>query len=139
MSPRINGIIETSLYVRELQRSVRFYQDLLGLRVLMANDRMTALAVGDRQVLLLFLQGGSRQPSVAPQGGIIPPHDATGHAHVGFAIPADEQDAWQKRLAEFGIEIESWVAGSRGGMSFYFRDPDQNLVELLTPGIWAVY
>ena len=27
----------------------------------------------------------------------------------------------------------------RGGQSIYFRDPDGHLVELATPGIWAIY
>ena len=30
----------------------------------------------------------------------------------------------------------SW---SRGGRSIYFRDPDGHLLELATPGLWAVY
>jgi catechol 2,3-dioxygenase-like lactoylglutathione lyase family enzyme len=137
--PRVNGIIETSLYVHDLQRAVRFYQDLFRLRVLLADERMTALAVGDRQVLLLFLRGGSRQANPGPYGGMIPPHDAGGQIHVGFAIAADELDAWERRLAEFGITIESRIYGTRGGQSLYFRDPDEHLVELLTPGVWAVY
>src|SRR5688572_22217698 len=97
--PRVNGIIETSLYVDDLQRAARFYQDLFDLRVLLSDDRMTALAVGDRQVLLLFLRGRSRQPTRAPQGGLIPPHDAGGDVHLGLAIAADQLDAWESRLA----------------------------------------
>jgi len=31
------------------------------------------------------------------------------------------------------------VKWSRGGESLYFRDPDDHLVELATPGIWATY
>ena len=139
LEPRVNGIVETALYVSDLQRSTRFYEGLFGLRVLLADDRLTALAVGDRNVLLLFAAGKSRQPSLAPQGGTIPPHDGAGQIHVGFAIAADDQEAWGKRLTEFGIDVESWVAGPRGGMSLYFRDPDGHLVELLTPGIWPTY
>jgi catechol 2,3-dioxygenase-like lactoylglutathione lyase family enzyme len=139
MTPRTNGVIETALYVQDLQRAGRFYQDLLGLRVLLSDERLTALAVGDRQVLLLFLRGASTRANPAPTGGLIPPHDAAGRIHVGFAIAADELEAWERRLAEFGIEVESRLEGARGGTSVYFRDPDQNLVELLTPGVWAVY
>ena len=138
--PSVNGLVESSLYVSDLQRAARFYQGLFGLRTLLVEDqRLCALHVGDRQVLLLFLRGASDQPNPAPQGGTIPPHDGGGNLHVGFAIAADEVDAWEARLREFGVEVESRVWGPLGGMSIYFRDPDGHLVELLTPGIWPVY
>ena len=31
------------------------------------------------------------------------------------------------------------AAGPRGGTSLYFNDPDGNVVELATPGLWANY
>jgi catechol 2,3-dioxygenase-like lactoylglutathione lyase family enzyme len=70
---------------------------------------------------------------------MIPGHDGAGRIHVGLAIAADELDAWAARLGESGVTIESRVPGPRGGTSLYFRDPDENLVELLTPGVWAIY
>src|SRR5205807_144937 len=64
--PSVNGIIETALYVEDLGRSVRFYQGLFGFRTLLEDERLCALSVGDRQVLLLFVRGGSVRPSEAP-------------------------------------------------------------------------
>src|SRR3954451_12161792 len=113
--PSVNGIVETALYVGDLERSARFYQGLFGFRTLLADERLCALSVGDRQVLLLFVRGGSVPPSEAPQGGIIPPHDGGGRIHVGFAIAADEVEAWEAKLREFGVEVESRVRGPRGG------------------------
>ena len=72
-------------------------------------------------------------------GGVIPPHDGSGHLHFAFAIPAEDLPAWEKRLGEAGIEIESRVKWARGGESLYFRDLDGHLVELATPGIWPNY
>jgi len=48
-------------------------------------------------------------------------------------------EAWEKRLAEKGVAIESKVKWERGGQSLYFRDPDGNLLELITPGAWTIY
>ena len=72
-------------------------------------------------------------------GGTIPPHDGQGPLHIGFAISADELAAWEDRLLERGIAVESRITWSRGGTSLYFRDPDGHLLELLTPGLWATY
>jgi catechol 2,3-dioxygenase-like lactoylglutathione lyase family enzyme len=72
-------------------------------------------------------------------GGVIPPHGGSGQLHFAFAIPAEDLPAWEHRLREAGVEIESRVKWSRGGESLYFRDPDGHLVELATSGIWATY
>jgi catechol 2,3-dioxygenase-like lactoylglutathione lyase family enzyme len=42
-------------------------------------------------------------------------------------------------LREAGVAIESETHWERGGRSVYFRDPDQHLIELVTPGIWPNY
>ena len=52
---------------------------------------------------------------------------------------ADELAEWEARLAAHGIAIEGRTKWSRGGESIYFRDPDGHLLELATPGLWAIY
>ena len=135
----INGVVETALYVDDLVRAVGFYRDVLGLRP-MAGDpgRFQSFDTGAQRVLLLFRRGSTREPTAAP-GGVIPPHDGSGQNHVGFAIPAAAYEAWRARLRDQGIAIESETRWERGGRSLYFRDPDGNLLELITPGIWEVY
>ncbi len=136
--PLVTGVIETSLYVDDLERAARFYENLLGLRKLDGDDRFCVFSVADRQVLLLFKRGGTTQP-VATPGGIIPPHDGSGHLHLAFSITASELPAWEKHLAAKGMAIESKVSWPLGGSSVYFRDPEQHLVELVTPGCWPIY
>ena len=139
--PTINGILETSLYVVDLDRSIRFYETVLGFERLDGDARFQGMGVSPGHVLVLFKEGASTQPSQAPPGGTgtIPPHDGHGTLHLAFAIPAQDIDAWRARLAQNGVAVESEVRPPRGGTSLYFRDPDNHLVELATPGIWPVY
>jgi catechol 2,3-dioxygenase-like lactoylglutathione lyase family enzyme len=134
--PRIK---ETCLYVTDLSLAVKFYTELFEYRVMVSDDRFAALNVAGKDVLLLFLQGGTVEPAILPNGGVIPPHDGSGQNHLGLAIPMSELAEWESCLAERGIAIESRVTWERGGISLYFRDPDGHLLELLTPGIWPIY
>ena len=58
---------------------------------------------------------------------------------MAFAIEAEALDSWRGWLEQKGIAIEGTVLWERGGTSLYFRDPDQNLLELATPGVWTNY
>jgi catechol 2,3-dioxygenase-like lactoylglutathione lyase family enzyme len=136
--PRLTGILETCLHVADLTRSLEFYRKLFGFPLLVSDARMAALAVADKQVFLLFLKGASEH-DMPIAGGVIPGHGGDGRLHMAFAIPATELDDWQRRLAEQGVELAGTVHWPLGGVSLYFRDPDQHLIELATPGIWAVY
>jgi catechol 2,3-dioxygenase-like lactoylglutathione lyase family enzyme len=136
--PGVRGVLETALYVENLQRSRDFYSTLFGLPVMVADERFCAFDVAGRDVLLLFRTGGTSAP-VATPGGMIPPHDGAGRLHLAFAVDADQLGAWETRLRERGVEIESRVDWKRGGRSVYFRDPDGHLLELVTPGVWGNY
>jgi len=136
--PRVTGLLETCLYVEDVEKSARFYEDLFGFRRMDSGDRYCAFAVGEHGVLLLFLRGATRKP-IALQGGVIPPHDGNGPMHFALAIPAEDLAAWEERLQQAGIALESRVRWETGGQSLYFRDPDYHLVELATPGLWPNY
>lgn len=137
-TPRIDGVLETALYVDDLAAARRFYEEVLGLSVLFADERLCALDAGRRSVLLLFRRGSTLTTVTLP-GGTIPPHDGSGPVHIAFAIPAADLGAWETRLAAHAIPVEGRTAWPKGGRSFYVRDPDGHLVELATPGLWAVY
>jgi catechol 2,3-dioxygenase-like lactoylglutathione lyase family enzyme len=136
--PQLDAVLETALYVDDLDSAVRFYRDVLELKPLYQDSRLTAFSVGDRNVLLLFPRGGSLETVHMP-GGTIPPHDGSGPLHVAFAIGKDELPKWEARLAANNIAIEGRTTWKRGGESIYFRDPDGHLLELATPGLWAIY
>ena len=136
--PRLERVLETALYVDDLARARRFYEDVLGLAVLHEDQRLVALNVGGHSVLLLFRRGQSTETVHLP-GGTIPPHDGHGPLHIAFAIPATDRASWEERLAQLGVTIEGRTEWPRGGDSVYFRDPDGHLLELATPGLWRTY
>lgn len=136
VAPRISGILETSLYVADLDHAAAFYRALFGFEEFMRDQRMCALGVPGGQVLLLFTHGATASPAPAPAGGFIPPHGGTGTLHLCFAIPLGERAAWEEHLGQANITVESRVHWPRGGTSLYFRDPDGHSVELATPGLW---
>ena len=136
--PQLSGVIETALYVDDLDRARAFYEEVLGLEALTADPRFVAFDVGGRSVLLLFRRGSAPKTIQLP-GGTIPPHDGSGPIHMAFAIPAAELPLWEKTLGEHEVAIEGRTDWPRGGKSIYFRDPDNHLLELATPGIWKIY
>ena len=136
--PQLAGVLETSLYVEDLERSIRFYQEVMQFQKLVSDARFCALQAGQREVLLLFRKGASTQPLVIA-GGTIPPHDGSGQMHLAFAMSAQELEPWERWLEQHQVVIESKVQWERGGRSIYFRDPDGHLLELVTPGCWAIY
>jgi catechol 2,3-dioxygenase-like lactoylglutathione lyase family enzyme len=134
----VTGILETALHVADLDAAIAFYRRLFGFEVMAQDHRFCALNVAGRDVLLLFKQGASTEPMPVP-GGVIPPHDSQGRLHIAFSVPAADLSAWEKRLANQGVVVESTVDWPEGGRSLYFRDLDQHLLELATPGIWPNY
>ena len=132
MHPKTEGILESSLYVDDVARSVQFYEKIFGFRVISDfGERGCAMEAGTRQVLLLFMKNGSRS--------IQSPHYGDGELHVAFAIRAEGLTAWEDWLAENAIAVEEKRAWELGGQSIYFRDPDRHLIELATPGVWSIY
>jgi catechol 2,3-dioxygenase-like lactoylglutathione lyase family enzyme len=132
MCPKIDALLESSLYVSDLPRSVRFYQEIFGFPVISDfGERGCALQAGPRQVLLLF----KKRASLATET----PHDGDGELHVAFAIPSADLAPWESWLKERGISVEEKRNWEAGGWSLYFRDPDRHLLELATPGVWSIY
>ena len=117
-----------------MHRAREFYQSLFGFEIMTTDDRFCAFQVG-HDVLLLFTTGASDNP-VRLEGGVIPPHHTHGAGHFAFAISPDTLADWRALLDRQEVAIESEVKWERGGTSLYFRDPDNNLLELATPGIW---
>ncbi|MGB8663297.1 MAG: VOC family protein, partial [Serratia inhibens] len=126
------------LYVRDIERADAFYQQVLQLPAMVANERFRAYNVGEQSVLLLFIEGDSLKGAHYPEGDI-PPHDGNGPLHIGLAVAKEQLPHWERHLTAHNIKIEGRMSWEHGGESIYFRDPDGHLLELVTPGIWANY
>ncbi|HEX6384983.1 MAG TPA: VOC family protein [Anaerolineae bacterium] len=122
----ILGVAEAVLYVSDLERAERFYTEVLGLPVTAAFDDARFLQTGRDSILILF-----DIDKLEKRESPIPGHGARGQGHVALAVPAAEMDAWRQRLLAHGVEIEHEQDWPQGTHSIYFRDPDENSIELL--------
>ncbi len=136
--PAVSHVLETSLYVADLDRSKAFYERIFGFGVNFQDERMCAMQVPGSAVLLLFRHGGSLHPNPTA-GGVIPPHGGAGEQHLCFAIPLASLDAWRSHLEAQKVMLESRVKQHFGGISLYFRDPDGHSLEVAVPGLWPNY
>ncbi|HKB11040.1 MAG TPA: VOC family protein [Vicinamibacterales bacterium] len=134
---RVRRILETALDCDDLPRTAAFYTRLLDVTPMLDSERLVAIDAGEGTVLLLFQRGAAGD--LETPGGLIPGHDSGGPGHLAFAIEAGALAEWESRLSALGVGIESRVTWERGGVSLYFRDPDNRSVELVTPGIWPCY
>jgi len=126
-----NGILETCIYVDDLDAAEAFYRDVLGLAFIgRQTPRHVFFRCGDR-MLLIFDPAESSRP-----GSDVPNHGARGPLHIAFAVEECDRDKWQSRLQTHGVEIEESLDWPQGGWSLYFRDPAGNSLELATPRIW---
>jgi catechol 2,3-dioxygenase-like lactoylglutathione lyase family enzyme len=128
--PPLTGVLETVLYFTDAERTERFYSDVLGMRLLAKDEegRNLFFRAGE-SVFLLF------DASVTERGGSLPPHGARGEVHTCFVVSEEVYETWKTYLAGQGIEILQEVTWPRG-LSFYFRDPDGNLLEIANADIW---
>lgn len=127
---RIEGVLETSLYVADLETSKSFYQRVLGLVQIESGNGICALWIG-QQVLLLCEKGAHADLKISG-------HDGQGRLHLALAVPRTDLAEWEVRLTSLGIEIEERKVWRLGGESLYFRDPDQHLIELASPRTWEI-
>ena len=125
----VQGLFETHLTVSNLRRSVKFYQDIVGLQL--------ALEVSDRNVAFFWI-GESKNSMLGLWSiGSMP---MSLNLHIAFKVTLDDLLESSNRLKSngiaplsfFGIETtEPSVIGWMPAAAVYFRDPDNHLIEYL--------
>ncbi len=126
----IGSIKETCVYVTDLERTQNFYNRLLGLPLIsLVQNRHVFFRAGS-SVLLCFM---AEQTSKETQ---LPPHGARGSIHFAFEVSKEEYPKALQQIKTAGIEILHEHKWSEELHSFYFHDPDKNLVEIIEEGLW---
>lgn len=149
----VKGIWHTSFTVQNLERTISFYRDQLGLELIHTqtqDNEYTRKLVGypdaSLKVAMFAIPGEEHSPSghvlemieyVSPKGEDVPP--GTAHvrsAHVAFVVHNihDMVHRLKENNVTFKSEVVSIVEGrNKGGYSVYFYDPDQITLELVQP------
>lgn len=130
---RVQRVLETCLYVDDLEAAEHFYAQVLGLEPFSRVQGRHTFFSCESGMFLLFNPAATEKP-----GQIVPSHGARGPGHVAFAIGAAEIPQWRERLQQYQVGIETEVRWPGGGHSLYFRDPAGNSVELTTPKTWGL-
>ncbi|MCO5144913.1 MAG: VOC family protein [Aquamicrobium sp.] len=143
-APVPSGILESALYVDDLDKAEAFYGEVMGLeRIAKVEGRHVFFRCGDG-VLLLFDPAETVKPPKPDAKLPVPPHGAGGDGHLCFRATDAEIDRWKAHLQAHGIGIEAdfhWPARGdepSGGRSIYFRDPAGNSLEIAEPRIWGL-
>lgn len=130
----IVGISEIVLWTDDIEASLAFYRDLLGLEVISPPDLRNA-----------FLKAGDGNAGVPQMIVLVPKPDeitsrpARGEAkpegfqlnHLALEVSDDEFDALHADLVDAGYEPRGGVHPVIASRTMYVDDPDGNEVELI--------
>ena len=119
----VTGVNELVLEVLDLEESVRFYTEVLGLPLVERWDNRDAAWVmaGDRTRIGLW------RPQVGLAGG-----RGGVHVHYAMHLPEESYDAAVERLRGNGLDVQEEVFEEDRGRAAYVTDPDGHVVELWT-------
>ena len=144
----IKAMHHTAICVKDLERSLAFYRDLLGMKVVIDSrmtgpelDRILALEKADLRRVYLAGYGGKIElfQFDAPQGKPFPEDFRVcdvGLTHIAFEV--ENIQALHQELSAKGVRFHNApLPVQNRGMVCYLRDPDGvvlEFLELFTPG-----
>ena len=125
---RVSGPDHTNWRVKDLQRSLRFYRDVLGLEPFGLEEyRREERPIVSLRVTPSFILHLRPDPSFEPGS-------TGGYNHLALVVEGTDVEALAGYLEASGIEVErrsEGVVGAQGeGEALYVRDPDGYLIEL---------
>lgn len=123
-------IKETCLYVNDVEAMRAFYHEKLKLPVVSFVPETLVFFRAGSSVLLCF------NPEKTKDKPSPPPHGGEGDLHFAFEVPVEFYEPTKAFVKAQGIEIEDEVYWRSGLYSFYFRDPENNCLEIIQAGVW---
>ena len=124
-------IKETCLYIRDLEKAKTFYHEVLELPVISYVEGRHLFLRAGQSVLLLFNPEDSRGKTSPPA------HYGGGKQHFAFEVTSKSYADAKEEISKKGIEIIDEITWQSGKESFYFNDPEGNVLEVLPQsGIW---
>lgn len=125
---RVVDADHTNWRVRDIEASLRFYRDLLGLEPFGLEEyRRRGRGLVSLRVTPNFILHLSPAPDFEPAS-------TGGYDHLALVVEGEDLDSLEQKLDDAGIEIErrqTDVTGAKGkGDAIYVRDPDGYLIEL---------
>jgi catechol-2,3-dioxygenase len=120
--PRVTGLGHVGIYVRDLERMVAFYRDLLGMQVTKQNWRAG--------VVFLSADPGAVDHEIALMRGRPAADDARLIQQISMRVESlDDLRAFRRRLVAEGYRIEG-VVNHASAIGCYFFDPEGNRTEV---------
>jgi catechol 2,3-dioxygenase-like lactoylglutathione lyase family enzyme len=125
---KIAGADHTNWRVRDIERSLRFYRDVLELEPFgLEEHRRGERSLVSLRVTPTFILHLRPDPNFEPVPN-------GGYDHLALVVERTDPEALAKHLTDSGVEIErnaESVVGARGeGPALYVRDPDGYRIEL---------
>jgi catechol 2,3-dioxygenase-like lactoylglutathione lyase family enzyme len=131
LSPR--GLSEIVLVVEDVPRAAKFYRDVVGLTVEHeASDEWAWFWAGEPgKPQRLALHKG---PLLFEEHSPLPEGERFGRVHYAFEVPPDELEQAVARVRNAGADVYGPVEFEwMRARSYYFYDPDANLLEFWSP------
>ena len=116
------GIRHVALNVRDVQKSVDFYCNVLGMQIEWKPDEEN-----------VYLTSGTDNLAIHKLRSTEPPSASQTLHHIGFVVRHPEDvDAWADRIQKQGLTLAQPPKTHRdGARSFYIYDPDGILIQLI--------
>lgn len=123
-------IKETCLYLQDLEKAKSFYNGTLELAIIHYEPEKHIFFRAGSSVLLCF------NPEDSMLKKSPPPHYGGGHQHFAFEVSTEKYTQVKQKIVDLGLKIIDQVIWKNGQESFYFNDPEGNVLEIVPEGIW---